>query len=35
MMESWIGLVVFVVVVGGFMYWKGIGPFKKDDKDGM
>ena len=29
---DWIGLVVFVVVVGGFMYNKGIGPFKKGDE---
>ena len=27
---DWIGLVIFVVVVGGFMYYKGIGPFKGD-----
>ena len=32
---DWLGLVVFLVIVGGFMYYKGIGPFKKkeDDKD--
>ena len=28
-MMDWIGLVLFVVVVAGFAYWKGIGPFKK------
>ena len=29
---DWIGLVIFVVVVGGFMYYKGVGPFKKGDE---